>query len=169
MPYTVKRLDVPLVTSQVFHLDTGDSVTIQAKQASSAKNLRRAEELKGMWQPGEEGELYRVEIIPPILRQMVDAFCADLEADIVDENGEPVFVEGLTIAQYRNVWGLQELDMPVMAWKPAEGPQEEHKYTIRDMIMEVIYRANPLWDPFRDDETGETLRPLREYGKKDSK
>lgn len=164
MPKLIRRLAAPLTVTQTFELDDGDSVTITAQQAKSRMNLRRTNELRSRVMPGERDDLMSWEIIPPLIRQMVDAFCASVETDLIDEDGNPIFSGDLTLIEYQDIWGLQDLDMPVMAWRPPESATEIRTYTIREMIMEVVYRANPLWDPFRDDETGESTRPLQGYG-----
>jgi len=170
MAVLIHKLDVPLTATQIFTLDSGDTITIQAKQASSELNIRRGELLTNTWSPASDNDgSYKVSMLPALYRSMVDAFCASVETDIVDENGDLIFKESLTFTEYRKVWGLTDLDKQMMTWRPKDGKVDMKKYSIRDMIMEVVWRANPTWDPFRDEETDTTNRPLQSYGRKNTK
>ena len=168
MPPISIETKVPLDVLLTFTLNTGDTLVAQASQATSRQAMDRSRALmpKQSFASGDDDSVGKMEVIPFIERSMYDAYYASLEAEITDEEGEQLFVKGMTLARYRNVWGLSSLDEKEYI---VNGYENRGRVSLRDMLMEAVYQANPGWDFLRDEESGTSSRVLYGYSQKDKK
>jgi len=166
MPVTLS-LQVPLSVVLTFPLSDGETLTVTAEQATSSANLNRETALapkRSFGRVGDDEDLGGIDIITPTIRSMYDVYYSHATCDIQDEEGNLLIPPAATLAQLRRVWGLPAMSERVHVLR---GDEMRGKVSYHQMILEAVYQANPTWDPFLDEDTGESSRQLFGYGKKD--
>jgi hypothetical protein len=151
-------LSVPLKEVERFHLQTGLTLTISAVQADGAAVLERGRRLRAEFSPAEDGrDGMSIKAVDPIYRSMVDAYLAKVSCpEILDHENVCMFPDaGPSWAAIERVWPTEYFSKEYLL-------DNGMKTTLRELFSEVVYRANPSWDPFRE-EGGTTTRRLRSY------
>jgi len=160
----INTLIVPVDVMMIYTLDSGETITISSRQVTSRRALERGNAIapRQTWE-GEE-MIGGIEVMSTEYRAMLDAYFAGVQADITNHEGNPIFHYDMTLNDYRDVWALPELaDVQYGLLDGGEPYKAGAKFTIRELILEAVYRANPRWDPFRSEETGESIGGLSSY------
>ncbi len=133
------------VVARNFMLDDGELFTIEAKQVDGHGMLRfeaYTTAKLGMADDDVTGPEMHYELRGALYRTGVQAYLSISEANLVDEEGEQLLNTKRGMDSFLKIWANPALDEIVLTVQSSE----PRKYSYRDLIMQVVYEANPQWN-----------------------
>jgi hypothetical protein len=122
------RLLAPRVVTKEFTLEKdGEVLTVTAKQATGAEELKRDQILNSpMERDLSDSMTVKVHIPTSLERTAVLAWLSLVDTNVEDPDGKPAFRKDMPLHDFKVAWaGLPEI------WQ--------------DLIMETVLEANPDW------------------------